>query len=357
MTKYTICTLTAICLSMSLLLPSQWEKELNATAQYKIIKAAANRNQCTGDLFYILCAIRKAENGRRGSMQSRELGTSETLVHFTKQTGELPWQHVLRGQTTNDKAMGEKIILPVERDKVVKVENLFSQLNVKNVNKISRLIWNELNSGGLSMDHRYESVRRKGTQNKEQYLYFSSTNVVDPMKHVDTTLTKAFCTGTSGTLLPTSSALTLYASPLNSSNQLLMKLKSVSSCMLVATESTVIQTMLNHPFNCQRSLLLSEYENFVKFTALYEIGGREFGIMHPKALNTNLDTQAGWAAATVKKCHTRWQKAGSRGSFLKFLGNRYCPPDAHALNKHWHRNVKHWYMKYRSNPNLTKEIL
>lgn len=74
--------------------------------------------------------------------------------------------------------------------------------------------------------------------------------------------------------------------------------------------------------------------------------GREFGVLHPKAVNTNLDTQAGWAAATVVKNRARWEKAGKPGDFITFLGKRYCPVDADndptGLNKHWIGNVKMW---------------
>lgn len=70
--------------------------------------------------------------------------------------------------------------------------------------------------------------------------------------------------------------------------------------------------------------------------------GREFGVLHPRAVNTNLDTQAGWAAATVVKNYKRWQDAGSKGDYITFLGNRYCPPDAHPLNKNWQNNVRKW---------------
>lgn len=73
--------------------------------------------------------------------------------------------------------------------------------------------------------------------------------------------------------------------------------------------------------------------------------GREFGVLHPRAINTNLDTQAGWAAATVVKNYKRWQDAGSPGDYITFLGNRYCPPDAHPLNKHWQGNVRKWVDK------------
>jgi len=75
--------------------------------------------------------------------------------------------------------------------------------------------------------------------------------------------------------------------------------------------------------------------------------GLEFGVMHPKAKYTNLDTQAGWAAATVVKNYQRWLNAGKPNEFIVFLGNKYCPPDAHPLNRHWVKNVKHWYKTFK----------
>jgi hypothetical protein len=66
--------------------------------------------------------------------------------------------------------------------------------------------------------------------------------------------------------------------------------------------------------------------------------GREFGIMNPKA--HNLDLQAGWCAATIKKNRARWEKAGKPGSFIAYLGGRYCPkvsdPTGH---RNWKNNV------------------
>lgn len=82
--------------------------------------------------------------------------------------------------------------------------------------------------------------------------------------------------------------------------------------------------------------------------------GREFGILHPKAVDTNLDTQAGWAAATVIKNYTRFIDQGGDPQdcvgYLRFLANRYCPVgadnDPEGLNKHWYPNMLHhlqWY--------------
>lgn len=77
--------------------------------------------------------------------------------------------------------------------------------------------------------------------------------------------------------------------------------------------------------------------------------GREFGVLHPRAIDTDLRTQAGWAAATVRKNYDRWLASGAPGDFIDFLGARYTPVgagnDPDGLNRHWVKNVKHWYAK------------
>lgn len=80
--------------------------------------------------------------------------------------------------------------------------------------------------------------------------------------------------------------------------------------------------------------------------------GREFGILHPKCLklcrenpNDTFEIQAGWCCATVAKNVIRWQKAGKKQPFITFLGNRYCPPTEHELNKNWIPNVNKWVNK------------
>ena len=71
--------------------------------------------------------------------------------------------------------------------------------------------------------------------------------------------------------------------------------------------------------------------------------GREYGILHPRVKPT-YRSQAGWCAATVQKNFDRWTKAGKKGDFITFLGNRYCPVGAEndptGLNKHWIKNVR-----------------
>ncbi len=79
--------------------------------------------------------------------------------------------------------------------------------------------------------------------------------------------------------------------------------------------------------------------------------GCEFGIIHPRAWNTNLDTQAGWAAATVQKNYDRWVKADRPFTFITYLGMRYCPVgadnDPNNLNKNWIPNVAIWTDKIK----------
>jgi len=74
--------------------------------------------------------------------------------------------------------------------------------------------------------------------------------------------------------------------------------------------------------------------------------GLEFGVMHPKAKNTNLNIQAGWAAATIVKNRQRWEDAGKPEDFITFLGKKYAPVgvenDPEGLNVNWVKNVKYW---------------
>ncbi len=75
--------------------------------------------------------------------------------------------------------------------------------------------------------------------------------------------------------------------------------------------------------------------------------GREFGVLHPKAVDTNLRTQARWAAATVaanwkRFADTRTQelKNPRTQEFIHFLADRYCPPSVDPVgNRNWKKNV------------------
>lgn len=43
---------------------------------------------------------------------------------------------------------------------------------------------------------------------------------------------------------------------------------------------------------------------------------------------------------TIRNNYQRWQKAGSKGDFLDFLADRYCPPSCDSQgNKNWKINI------------------
>ena len=76
--------------------------------------------------------------------------------------------------------------------------------------------------------------------------------------------------------------------------------------------------------------------------------GREFGVMHPRAIDTDLDTQAGWAAATIIKNRKRYEEDGYTYDFITFLGNRYCPAEVDPEgNTNWKKNVQYWFEKFK----------
>ncbi len=79
--------------------------------------------------------------------------------------------------------------------------------------------------------------------------------------------------------------------------------------------------------------------------------GNEFGIEVQRG--SGLDTQAGWAAATIMKNRGRWKaKEGydelfGNSGFIMFLGERYC-----LLNSDvWIQNVYHWFYKFKEKEN------
>ncbi len=73
--------------------------------------------------------------------------------------------------------------------------------------------------------------------------------------------------------------------------------------------------------------------------------GREMGILTTAAQRykgdhaKSLRTQGQWAAGTIKRRFT---------GDLEAFGRRYCPPEAHALNVNWTRNVRYWMNRVRS---------
>jgi len=76
--------------------------------------------------------------------------------------------------------------------------------------------------------------------------------------------------------------------------------------------------------------------------------GCEFGIKHPLAWDTNLDTQTGWAAAIIIKNRNHWKAAGRPGKFIAFLADRYVPISEDPQgNKNWKANVRYWFEKFK----------
>jgi len=45
---------------------------------------------------------------------------------------------------------------------------------------------------------------------------------------------------------------------------------------------------------------------------------------------------------TIRNNRIRFTKQTEYKDFIEFLGNRYCPPKAHKLNKNWVRNVQYF---------------
>lgn len=84
--------------------------------------------------------------------------------------------------------------------------------------------------------------------------------------------------------------------------------------------------------------------------------GRQFGVLHPRAVDTDLRTQAGWAAATIAANRRRFAEIKNQNEkikdvdveFIEFLAQRYCPaacdPEGH---ENWKRNVTWFYNRFK----------
>ena len=100
-----------------------------------------------------------------------------------------------------------------------------------------------------------------------------------------------------------------------------------------------------------RPELRKELSRYVAAIRYAENGKRyQYGIIH-KRCPKGYRNQAGWCAATVQKNYDRWVKAGSKGAFVVFLGNVYCPigakNDPTGLNKHWIKNVRKFHARFK----------
>jgi len=75
--------------------------------------------------------------------------------------------------------------------------------------------------------------------------------------------------------------------------------------------------------------------------------GKEFGVKG-EAWGTNLSTQAGWAACTVRNQRQRHQTHNCGKTFLDCLADRYCPPECDSEgNVAWKINIRFWVKKIR----------
>lgn len=117
----------------------------------------------------------------------------------------------------------------------------------------------------------------------------------------------------------------------------------IFSLIILNNQYLSAQTLNNKNSN-QFSKINEDYLNKV-VSAIYVIeGGNKtkypFGI---KSINTGGDYIKAKKICenTVKNNYIRWQKAGSKGNYLDFLADRYCPPSADPQgNINWKKNIK-----------------
>jgi len=78
--------------------------------------------------------------------------------------------------------------------------------------------------------------------------------------------------------------------------------------------------------------------------------GLEFGVLHPRAIYTDLRTQAAWCAGTIRANFTRFKNQEQYADYIDFLGSRYAPlgadNDPENLNRHWPGNVRFFYERF-----------
>ncbi len=356
-------------------------------AEMPTIKKAADRNKCFGEDFLILLAIRKAENGRKSYLQEKQLTATRNLVQYNKTKGfswtrSVPNVAKLNQKTTfikgggNAKNVSEPstkstmlnktstLYLPVEKNIMPIIERLFSQLNEKNTGEIGNHIWSVLVSNGKNMAPEYISMSNEDTKSSnKQYMCYSSLAGVENVKVVDMIKTMRPYIGIIKTLQRRNSILNVSGLLLRDSESFTKKLLNASCCVLIVMPNTTSHTSLQTQLLSHRLSNLSVYRNYVQITVFCETGNRQFGVMHPTALDTDLETQAAWAAATIVKNRARWVKEvfpahrgrGKRAradasgpDFIDFLGDRYCPASVDPVgNKNWKKNVHFWFDKFK----------
>lgn len=102
-------------------------------------------------------------------------------------------------------------------------------------------------------------------------------------------------------------------------------------------------------------LLLNPY-SFMLAIRMCEQGrkGREFGVLHPDAINTDLRTQAEWAISTLIKDTVRWHrgellkgKKSDYPTFIDYFADKWAgigaPNDPTNLNQYWLPNFLKYY--------------
>lgn len=87
--------------------------------------------------------------------------------------------------------------------------------------------------------------------------------------------------------------------------------------------------------------------------------GLEFGVMHPDALDTDLETQLEWFLATLLRDAMRWNggflwmgwKKEEFKDFIEYFARKYAPVgaenDPQGLNRFWEQNVRYYYNLFK----------
>lgn len=101
----------------------------------------------------------------------------------------------------------------------------------------------------------------------------------------------------------------------------------------------------------QYPLLVNPYA-FMLAVRMCEQGrkGREFGVLAQGAVDTDLETQAEWTMSTLIKDTKRWHtgslakgKKEDYPTFIHYFSDKWCPSEAHELNKNWLPNFQKFY--------------
>lgn len=121
----------------------------------------------------------------------------------------------------------------------------------------------------------------------------------------------------------------------------------------IPTIYSVIEVYLETYKNtlAQYPLLVNPYA-FMLAVRMCEQGrkGREFGVMAEGAIDTDLKTQAEWTIVTLIKDTIRWHRGKlAKGkkedypTFIFYFSDKWCPSEAHELNKNWLPNFQKFY--------------